>query len=110
MVALVLAGSVVYDIVRAPVTDREAARESLDLLKAMAASGTGQVHVSSCVAAIAGAVRLETREDVGAAAVQRGWHEAAGRCHVMLHVLCSGGAGPAGHEEACTSGRAPPMP
>lgn len=97
--ALACAGA--FALWRAPMPEREAARESLDLLHAVALQRAGgQAHVSNCVTAIADASRFETRVDAAQAAVHAAWQQAAGRCARMLDALCEGAPAEAAHD-AC---------
>ena len=103
--AVVLACIVGFATLRSPMPDREAARESLDMLKAATAAGaSGQGHVGSCLSAIADAIRVEGRSGVAEGAVRRSWHDAAGRCTVLLHALCDGST-PPGTLEGCRERR-----
>jgi hypothetical protein len=99
LLLVVLCGGAVAFVSRAPA--EEVARESLDLLKAMAyRSPTAHTYIGACLTAIASAKRVEGRKGVLTAAVERSWGEAAARCQGLAKAICEQPAVQAPHE-AC---------
>jgi hypothetical protein len=104
---LAAASAAAFVALHAPTPDRDAARDALELLKAVASgNASAQRHVGHCVSAIAGAVRLEDQHGAAEDAVRGSWQQAAGRCTIMLRTLCGDAA--AGAHEVCRRQRPDP--
>jgi hypothetical protein len=100
LLVIVCGGALAAFVNRAP--SQEMARESLDLLKAMAhRSATAHTYIGACLTAIASAKRLEGRKDVLTASVEQSWDEAAARCRGLASAICEQPAVQA-PQEACS--------